>query len=197
VQQARYQRLIGKSLLERTLLDRLQILGRNPNVQPSILLDRLGVASVLPLGSLRRPRTSPLAALRSRPTSFPSASQPGRTSLNRRRVRTFLKSVRWTLSGAPEAVRTTSSPHTDTQNLQLTSVGFASDSSRRRHDSNRWCRDQGWHGWLGAGPCSSPWAIGLSARARPGCPSPVRQVRQRLSSVRCSIASASPATTTS
>src|SRR5712671_3581282 len=33
VQQARDQRLIGKSFFERPLLDRLKILGRNPNVQ--------------------------------------------------------------------------------------------------------------------------------------------------------------------
>src|SRR5260221_14242556 len=64
VQQARDQRLIGKSLLEGALLDRFQILGRNPNVQPAILSEcGLGVATVPTLGSLGRARRSPLAAL--------------------------------------------------------------------------------------------------------------------------------------
>jgi hypothetical protein len=42
VQQACDQRLIGKSLLERTLLDRFQILGRNLNLQAG----RLGIIKV-------------------------------------------------------------------------------------------------------------------------------------------------------
>ena len=49
MQQARDQGLIGKPLLKRTLLDRFQILGRNPNVQPAILSEcGLGVAKYLP-----------------------------------------------------------------------------------------------------------------------------------------------------
>src|SRR5438128_951598 len=45
MQQARDQRWIAKSFLERTLLDRFQILGRNPNVQPAIFFERrLGIA---------------------------------------------------------------------------------------------------------------------------------------------------------
>ena len=39
MQQARDQRLIRKSFLERTLLDRFQVLGLNPNVETAIFLD--------------------------------------------------------------------------------------------------------------------------------------------------------------
>src|SRR5678815_2520887 len=58
VQQARNQRLIRQALGERSLLDRLQVLTREPDVQPPILAEcRLRIAGVpgaLPLATLRR-----------------------------------------------------------------------------------------------------------------------------------------------
>ena len=55
VQEAGNERLVGKSLLERTFLDRFRMLGRNPNAQPAILFERrLRVAIVSALGSRAR-----------------------------------------------------------------------------------------------------------------------------------------------
>src|SRR5580704_10769746 len=64
VQQTRDKRLIGKSLLERALLDCFKILRRNANVQPAILSKRRpGVATIevpFPLDATGGP---PLSAL--------------------------------------------------------------------------------------------------------------------------------------
>jgi hypothetical protein len=47
VQQARDQRLIRQPLCERSLLNRLEVLARQPDVQPSVLSERgLGVSRV-------------------------------------------------------------------------------------------------------------------------------------------------------
>src|SRR5580765_2301919 len=64
VQEARDQRLVGEAFLERSLLDRLQILGRNPNVEAAIFLEgRLRSATVSAQASFGRARRPPLAAV--------------------------------------------------------------------------------------------------------------------------------------
>ena len=75
MQQARDQSLVRKALRERPLLDRLQVLAREPDVQPSILSERrLGVARVRvrlrlpPLADFHSPRSTDSS------NSFSSAS---------------------------------------------------------------------------------------------------------------------------
>ena len=64
VQEARDQRLVGEAFLERSFLDRLQILGRNPNVEAAIFLEgRLRSATVSAQASFGRARRPPLAAI--------------------------------------------------------------------------------------------------------------------------------------
>src|SRR5882762_252389 len=64
VQQARDQRLIRQPLCERPLLNRLQVLARQPDVQPPVLAERgLGVAGVPSSLALAAAGGLPLAAL--------------------------------------------------------------------------------------------------------------------------------------
>jgi hypothetical protein len=64
MQQARDQRLVRQTLGECALLDRLQVLAREPNVQPSVLPERcLGVAGVASSLALAAGGGFPLTAL--------------------------------------------------------------------------------------------------------------------------------------
>ena len=75
VQQARDQRLIRQALRERSLLDRLQVLARQPDVQPPVLAERrLGVARVASSFALAAAGGLPLARSTDSSSSFSSAS---------------------------------------------------------------------------------------------------------------------------